>query len=275
MTEDESTPEPFISIVEKDAPKLKVLPDLPSCTLERSSTLRACIEKAADDINVEFGSVRSLPDAKICHRRLPLQESTDATRNVTPIPTMGFYRPRRWANIEATPAQTDQSIPSDEKGLHCPSCNSQRCCRRKPENLPTTWDNSTLVGSLSLRDPSQLEKLEQEKGNISRSRVSSITTIQLPPSIIAQQLSPKAAAQESGPASQSTNPVKVQSPFVPSEGYATKPRTCSAPRERSLDPNGSQFSLASCSSASTAFCCDRIALARIKHMRFTGQPLKR
>lgn len=87
------SPEPFISVVEPEPPRPDILQDIPHCTLERTFTLRACLNKVAQDIDTEYRRELSFPGAKV-HGSLPLRPNPHPSNSApTLIPPTSFLQP--------------------------------------------------------------------------------------------------------------------------------------------------------------------------------------
>ncbi|KAF5023246.1 hypothetical protein F66182_4698 [Fusarium sp. NRRL 66182] len=111
-TTENDSPDRLISTsVEKDPPQLAPLPDLSYCNLERSSTLRACIGKASDDVNIERKPVQHLVERKD-RQRLPFQSKPRAARDkITPIPAGNPYGSNQAAQSKSLASSDIVSLP--------------------------------------------------------------------------------------------------------------------------------------------------------------------
>ena len=141
---EESTP-----IQLRDPPRLEVLSELPNINnLQRSSTFRTYLEKAASDINNKYGTVQSLPEARRARRRPSWRKTLpNSSRVVIPIPPRSYFRPRDESEpLPKTPsvrAATSSGDVVDTRSRHYKTCN----------RIPARQVDKILEESLSLRDP--------------------------------------------------------------------------------------------------------------------------
>ncbi|CAJ0542049.1 Ff.00g083560.m01.CDS01 [Fusarium sp. VM40] len=140
-----SEPELPMPLIEKNPPQLGPLPDLSDCNLERSSTLRACIEKPSDDFDVKHTSLCHLSKTDTCQRE-PIQ-------------------PRILAQ-----SYTSRPKSSGPLRYGCEPRDGPLCASNHHASAPDK--------------PSSVEDVKQSTDQESLSRSTSITTIQLPPSVL-------------------------------------------------------------------------------------------
>ncbi|KAM5382638.1 hypothetical protein ACJZ2D_002428 [Fusarium nematophilum] len=280
-TKDDGSPEatenmflkPFVPIVEKGPPQLDVLSDLSRCSLERSSTLRACIERAGGDASVGEGSFRPLPEIKAWHRQPGRKLTSTVNRKVTPIPIPTVTSPqRRRVVLETSSAGShEHSYSQIAEAGSCSACGSRRCCRRKSEEgLLVQWNDLILGGSLPLRNPSEQEQLDIGIDFVSSSSSSSITTLELPRGVLSDRpndVEVSTPEVESQPVSSTK-----QQPFsVDDEGWSEETYSILTSRRRSVERNNSEASLSSCSSTVTTLLRDPIPFPRVRRVKFDEQ----
>ncbi|SPJ73656.1 uncharacterized protein FTOL_03386 [Fusarium torulosum] len=173
-----SEPELPTPLIEKDPPQLGPLPDLSDCSLERSSTIRACIEKSSEGFDVKHKSLCHLSKTDTCQRepiqpRILAQPYTSRPKLSSAIPNSLERRKRGKRGESRSPPYYDI--------ISRLTNNEPLCCGCEPRDGPLCTLNhhaSAPDKSLSVKDVKQ--GTEQE----SLSRSTSITTIQLPPSVL-------------------------------------------------------------------------------------------
>lgn len=165
-----SEPELPMPLVEKNPPQLGPLPDLSDCNLERSSTLRACIEKPSDDFDVKHTSLRHLSKTDRCQRepiqpRILAQSYTSRPKSSSvAIPNSLEWRKRGKSNMISAIKN------SGPLRYVCEPRDGPLCASNHHASAPDK--------------PSSVEDVKQSTDQESLSRSTSITTIQLPPSVL-------------------------------------------------------------------------------------------
>lgn len=135
-----------------DPPRLEVLSDLSRHDLQRSSTFRAALEKAAIDINNKYGTVQSLPDTTSRRTQVSWLSTLPASVRMIPVPPRNYSRPTEQDNtIEAAAeksvgAHTDAMVSANS----CNACGSPTCCRRS-RGVPSLYIDKVLEETKDLR----------------------------------------------------------------------------------------------------------------------------
>ncbi|KAH7182851.1 uncharacterized protein B0J16DRAFT_401062 [Fusarium flagelliforme] len=171
--EQERSPELSTPIVEKDPPQLAPLPDLSQCSLERSTTLRACIEKASDDFVIDCKSQRHTSKTNMHHNLTPRPRIPISRPKALPIATV---RPlERKKRIKSRPLPPQDASTYSENNVLAPFVPDlkERCY-----SLPRAGPHCAAGRSVTA-EPDAKQDSEQE----SASRSTSITTLQLPQSV--------------------------------------------------------------------------------------------
>lgn len=171
--EQERSPELSTSIVEKDPPQLAPLPDLSQCSLERSTTLRACIEKASDDFVVECKSQRHTSKTNMYLNLTPRPRIPIARPKALPIATT--RPPERKKRIKSRPLPPqDASTYSENNVLASSAPDPKKRCHKLLRTGPYCAAGRSVNAELDVKQDSEQE---------SASRSTSITTLQLPQSV--------------------------------------------------------------------------------------------
>lgn len=139
-------------------PQLEVLSELNQGNLQRSSTFRTFLEKAATDINVKYGLAQSLPAFKGRSRLPSWQKILPANIQITPTRTTSSSQPEPGPGTVAEAYSTPPGMLLADKATipSCQSCHSQACCRSKEKRgVPIHQVDKILEQSLHLRDPPQ------------------------------------------------------------------------------------------------------------------------
>ncbi|KAF4991736.1 hypothetical protein FDECE_13937 [Fusarium decemcellulare] len=165
MTQDNVMLEPLTHVVDSDPPQLDLLPELPHCDLRRSSTLRDCIEKAADDINVEYGAAPSFPETKVDNRTLE-QSPDKGDGKGTSMPLIFLRREQFAAGGSSTKPDDIASVQ-----IRGPACSS-------------LWNKLILNGLLPFRYSAKQGEVDQDTDGNCTSRSSSATALELSSSIV-------------------------------------------------------------------------------------------
>lgn len=171
--EQERSPELSTHIVEKDPPQLAPLPDLSQCSLERSTTLRACIEKASDDFVVECKSQRHTSKTNMHYNLTPRPRIPISRPKALPIATI---RPlERKKRIRSRPLPPQDASAYFENNVLAPFVPDpkERC-----HSLPRAGPHCAAGRSVTAEPDAK-----QDSGQESASRSTSITTLQLPQSV--------------------------------------------------------------------------------------------
>ncbi|EWZ35026.1 hypothetical protein FOZG_12786 [Fusarium oxysporum Fo47] len=155
-------------VIDKGPPQLDPLPDMSSCSLERSSTLRACIEAAPDDKRLEDKSPRSTTKRE----RITTRPKVSAALTSQPVgrKTLSITRPSSSCDLVA-PATIVGSLRRFNK--------SGGYSHPQRGQIPSNWTQGNSGILLSMQDDSM-----QEPGQCSPSRWTSATTIQLPTNLL-------------------------------------------------------------------------------------------
>ncbi|KAF4460175.1 hypothetical protein FALBO_13049 [Fusarium albosuccineum] len=241
MTQDEVMLEPLAHVVDPDPPQLDLLPELPHCHLRRSSTLRDCIEKAADDINVEYGATPSFPETKVDN--CTLEQSPDkGDGKVTSMPLIFLRREQFAAGGSST--KPDDIASVQIRGPACSSCWSRRsCCRRPETTVPAVWNKLILNELLPFRYSAKQGEVDQDTDGNCTSPSGSATALELSSSIVTTSSSRRhvsASDQKYQPISSIEDQITLGT--VGDKGAAGDGMLL-AFETRSLDHNGSESSL--------------------------------
>jgi hypothetical protein len=193
-TAQNSEPELPMPLIKKDPPQLGPLPDLSDCNLERSSTLRACIEKSSDNFDVKHKSLCHLSKTDTCQRepnqpRIMAQPYTSRPKLLSAIPNSLERRKR--GKSRSSPYYDMISRLTNNEPLRC-GC--------EPRDGPLCALNHHA--SAPDKSPS-VEDVKQSTEQESLSRSTSITTIQLPPSVLEKS----ALSREECPVLTMTQPI--------------------------------------------------------------------
>lgn len=173
-SEEELSLELHIPIVEKDPPQLAPLPDMSECSLERSSTLRACIERASDDFVVKYKSQRRPSKAKM-HHNLPDRPKTYTARpKAIPLTTLRPLERKKRIKGRPLPTRDTGTCFKNIKPAAPLALSSRERCRSLPgDELQCASGRSVIVGS----------DIKQVSEKNSPSRSTSIATLRLPPNV--------------------------------------------------------------------------------------------
>jgi hypothetical protein len=171
-----SEPEVPMPLIEKNPPQLGPLPDLSHCNLERSSTLRACIEKPSDDFDVKHTSLCHFAKTDTCQRepiqpRILAQSYTSRSKpSSAAIPNLLERRKRKKSRSSAYHDMISRLTNNEPLRCGCEPRDGPLCASNHHASAP---DKSSSVEDVK-------QSIEQE----SLSRSTSITTIQLPPNVL-------------------------------------------------------------------------------------------
>lgn len=171
-----SEPELPMPLIEKNPPQLGPLPDLSDCNLERSSTLRACIEKPSDDFDVKHTSLCHLSKTDTCQRepiqpRILAQSYTSRPKSSSvAIPNSLERRKRGGSRSSPYHDMISRIKNSGPLRYGCEPRDGPLCASNHHASAPDK--------------PSSVEDVKQSTDQESLSRSTSITTIQLPPSVL-------------------------------------------------------------------------------------------
>ncbi|KAG8668863.1 hypothetical protein FPOAC1_008247 [Fusarium poae] len=172
--EQESDPEISAHIVEKDPPQLAPLPDLSECSLERSSTLRACIEKASDDFVVEYKSQRRSSKTTLHHELTSRPRIYTAQPKALPVVTLRSLERKKRIKGKPQPSRDVASHSKDKTLPHLEPDFKARWLGLPKEEFQWASEKSVITRS----------DLKHDLEQVSPSRSTSITTLQLPPNVL-------------------------------------------------------------------------------------------
>lgn len=135
-------------------PRLEVLAELPQTHLQRTSTFRDTLEKAAVDINNRYATVQSLPDSMKLRRRPSIHQVRPIYGESIPIPPRSYFRPRdRPDQIAiALPNPLDMAKVEVARTPMCGPSGTQSCCRHSmASRVPVAFVDKVLEESLPIR----------------------------------------------------------------------------------------------------------------------------
>ncbi|UZP41247.1 hypothetical protein NXS19_009063 [Fusarium pseudograminearum] len=140
------------------------------CSLERSSTLRACIEKPSDDFIVEYKSQRRSSKKAIHYELTSRSRPYTARPRALPAATLRPLERKKRIKSKHLPSNDMAACSKDKIPVHW-APDSKARCRSLPKEFQWASGTSVTTGSVVKHDS------EQD----SPSRSTSITTLQLPP----------------------------------------------------------------------------------------------
>ncbi|KAH7145302.1 hypothetical protein DER46DRAFT_673034 [Fusarium sp. MPI-SDFR-AT-0072] len=155
-------------VIDKGPPQLDPLPDMSSCSLERSSTLRAYIEAAPDDKRLEDKSLRSTTKRE----RITTRPKVSAALTLQPVgrKTLSITRPLSSCDLVAPGTIVGSLRRFNKSGGYSHPQRGQ---------IPSNWAQGKPDMLLSMQDDPM-----QEPGQCSPSRWTSATTFQLPTNVL-------------------------------------------------------------------------------------------
>ncbi|CEF87137.1 unnamed protein product [Fusarium graminearum] len=171
--EHELGPELSAHAVEKDPPQLAPLPDMSKCSLERSSTLRACIEKPSDDFIVEYKSQRRSSKKTIHYELTNRSRPYTAPPKALPAATLRPLERKTRIKSRHLPSNDMAVCSKDKRPSHWAPDSKARCRSLPKEEFQWASGTSVTAGSVVKHDS------EQDSPSCS----TSITTLQLPPNV--------------------------------------------------------------------------------------------
>ncbi|RGP63375.1 hypothetical protein FSPOR_8653 [Fusarium sporotrichioides] len=171
--EQESGPELSAHVVEQDPPQLAPLPDLSECSLERSSTLRACIEKASDDFIVEYKSQQRSSKTTVHYELTNRPRIYTARPKALPVATLRPLERKKRIKSRHLPSQDMAARSKDKKPAHLEPDSKARCRSLPKEEFQRASGRSVTTRS----------EIKHDSEQDSPSRSTSITTLQLPPNV--------------------------------------------------------------------------------------------
>ncbi|KAI9167357.1 hypothetical protein HJFPF1_03484 [Paramyrothecium foliicola] len=129
----------------KPRPRIGMISDFPNTAdLQRSSTFRACLEKAADDINSKYGMTAS---PKEPHEERASSYKTSATTiTFKSIPPRSYFR--------SVPVRSYAAMNTPAPPVCSPSGPQDRCQQKTGNRIPSHQLDRILEQSLRLRTPS-------------------------------------------------------------------------------------------------------------------------
>jgi hypothetical protein len=159
-------------VIDKDPPQLDPLPDMSACSLERSSTLRACIEVAPDDKHLAYKSLRSSSRTTTKRESITTRPKVSAALTLQPMgrKRLSIARPLSSCDVVAPTTRVDSLRRFNKSGGHSHLQRGQ---------IPSNWTQGDSDILLAMKDD-----LTREPGQGSPSRRTSITTIQLPTTVL-------------------------------------------------------------------------------------------
>ncbi|KAI5460010.1 hypothetical protein BGZ63DRAFT_446930 [Mariannaea sp. PMI_226] len=144
----------YIPVSKPDPPRLEIPSGFQHEGLERSSTFRALIEKAVDDINMKYGSNQFFPFKHCSLGSLHLKGRT------AQLPSGRFC-----SNLKTAPGIQDSKPLTNDLNKKtgslstvslCQSCGSSACCLQSiGRGIPIHQIDKILEQSIQLRDPRQ------------------------------------------------------------------------------------------------------------------------
>ncbi|KAF5616037.1 uncharacterized protein FTJAE_13166 [Fusarium tjaetaba] len=159
---------PPSAAIDKSPPQLDPLPDMSSCSLERSSTLRACIEAAPEDKSLEDKSLRSTTKCE----RITTHPKASAALTLQPVgrKTLSITRPLPSCDLVAPATLVGSLGGFNKSGGHSHWQRGQ---------ISSNWTQGN-----SDKPPSMQDHLMQDPSQCSPSRCTSATTFQPPTNIL-------------------------------------------------------------------------------------------
>ncbi|KAH7131405.1 hypothetical protein B0J13DRAFT_529403 [Dactylonectria estremocensis] len=140
-----------ITTSESGPPRIEVPSELNQGNIQRSSTFRSFLEKAATDINIKYGLARSLSTSRNGGRLSSWSKTHSADTEIEPKSVMS--RPRF---VVDTSSIAPAALFTDSTVASCKSCGSRVCCRSKDKRgIPVHQVEKILEQSIHLRNPSR------------------------------------------------------------------------------------------------------------------------